>query len=161
MWSETLYLNILALLKLFSHELADCKFQITQLTSQMDNIFATLDQTDPKHSKRGIIHSLFGDANSAEEINAIKNSMAILEENQDILSSQIQKTCSSVNLTCTETDSNWLLLKSLQKDILQINSTGHCLSKELKALFHDRNFLFYYISVKKSFSNSLHWNKFS
>ena len=30
--------------------------------------------------------------------------------------------------------------KSLQKDILQVNNTVHCLSKELKALFHDRNF---------------------
>ena len=38
-----------------------------------------------------------------------------------------------------ETDTNWLHLKSFQKDILQINSTVHCLSK-VKALFHDRNF---------------------
>ena len=66
-----------------------------QLTSQVHNIFATLDQTNPKHAKRGIIHSLFnflfGDPNSTKEINAIKNSMAILEENQVILSSQMQR----------------------------------------------------------------------
>ena len=68
----------------------DCKFQITQLTSQVNNIFATLDQTNPKHTKRCIIHSLFnfllGDSNSAEEFNVIKNNMTILKENQDILS---------------------------------------------------------------------------
>ena len=71
------------------------QFSVTQLTSQVDNIFATLDQTGPKCAKRGIIHSLFnfffGDPNSTEEINAVKNNMAILEENQDILSSQIQR----------------------------------------------------------------------
>ena len=38
-------LTYLALLKLCSDELADCKFQITQLTSQINDIFATLDQT--------------------------------------------------------------------------------------------------------------------
>ena len=84
-----------ALLKLCSDELVDCKLQIMQLTSQINNIFATLDQTGPKCAKRGIIHSLFnflfGNPNSSEEINAIKNNMAILEENQDILSSQIKK----------------------------------------------------------------------
>ena len=67
--------------------------------------------------------------------------MAILEENQDILSSQIQKkTFNFVSLTYVETDMNRFLPRSLQKDILQINSTVHYLSKELKALFHDRNF---------------------
>ena len=74
----------------------------------MNNIFVTLDQTGPKCANRGIIHSLFnfafGDSNSPEEINAIKNNMAILEENQDILSSQIQKTFNFVNLTYAETD---------------------------------------------------------
>ena len=58
-----------ALLKLCSAELMDCKFQITQLTSQINNIFVTLDQTGPKHAKRGVIHSLlnfiYGDLNSA------------------------------------------------------------------------------------------------
>ena len=94
--------------------------------------------------KRGIInslfHFLFGNSNSAEEIKAIKNNMAIKEQNQDILNSQIQETFNFINLTYTETDSSRLLLISLQKDILQINSTVHHLSKELKSLFHDRNF---------------------
>ena len=67
--------------------------------------------------------------------------MAILDKNQDILSSQIQKlNVNFVNFTYMETDTIPLLLKSWQKDILQINSTVHYLSKELKALFHDRNF---------------------
>ena len=44
-------------LKLCSDELADCKFQITQLTTRVNNIFAILDQTKPKITKRGIIHS--------------------------------------------------------------------------------------------------------
>ena len=39
-----------------------------------------------------------------------------------------------------ENDTNRLLLKSLQKDIIQINSIIHHLSKELKVLFHERNF---------------------
>ena len=52
----------------------------------------------------------------------------------------MQKTLNFVNLTYTETDTNQLLLKSLQKDILQINSTVHYLSEELQTLFHDRNF---------------------
>ena len=66
--------------------------------------------------------------------------MAILEENQDVLSSQIQKTFTFVNLAYAETNTNRLLLSSFQKDILQVNNTVHCLSKELKILFHDRNF---------------------
>ena len=61
----------------------DCKSQIMQLTSQVDNIFATLGQWDPKCTKRGIIHFLsiflLGNSNSAKEINAIKNNMAILK----------------------------------------------------------------------------------
>ena len=87
-------LSYSSLLKLSSDKLVDCKFQITQLTSQVDNIFATLNQSNPKCTKRGIIYSLFnfifGNSNSAKEIRAIKNNMAILKENQDILSSQIQ-----------------------------------------------------------------------
>ena len=63
-------------LKLCSNELIDCKSQIMQLTSQFNSIFATLDQTGPKCTKRGVIHSLFNflfdDLNSTEEINAIK-----------------------------------------------------------------------------------------
>ena len=54
-----------------------------------------------------------------------------------------------------ETDTN-RLLKSLQKDILQINSTVHLVSKELMSLFHEKN-----VSVEKSFSHPLQWNKFS
>ena len=77
----------LALLKLCTDELIDCKLQIMQLTTQI-NKFATLDQTGPKHAKRGLIHFLFnflfGDPNISAELNAIKNNMAILEENQDI-----------------------------------------------------------------------------
>ena len=42
----------------------------------------------------------------------------------------MQKTFNFINLTYAETDTNRLLLKSLQKDILQINSTVHCLSKD-------------------------------
>ena len=86
-------LTYLALLKLCTDECADCKSQITQLTTQINNIFATLDQTGPESAKRGIIHSLFnfsfGDPNSSAEINAIKNYMTILEENKDVLHSQI------------------------------------------------------------------------
>ena len=129
-------LSYSALLELCSDKFLDCKSQIMELTSQVDNIFANLDQSDPKCTKRGIIHSLFNflfeNSNSAKEINAIKNNMAILKENQDILSSQIQKTFNFINLTYAETDTNRLLLRSLQKDILQINSTVHCLSKKLK-----------------------------
>ena len=85
-------LSYLALLKLSSDELGDCKVQIIQLTTQVD-IFATLDQSNLKCTKRGIIYSLFnilfGNSNSDKEIEAIKNNMAILKENQDILNSQI------------------------------------------------------------------------
>ena len=63
--------------------------------------------------------------------------MAILEENQDVLSNQIQKTFNFVNLTYAEMNTNRLLLSSLQKDILQVNNTVHSLSKELKLLLHD------------------------
>ena len=80
------------------------------MTSQINNAFATMDQTGSKCTKRGIIHSLFnfifGNPNSSAEINAIKNNIAILVENQDILSSQIQKKFNFVNLTCAETDTN-------------------------------------------------------
>ena len=63
-------------------------FKSLQLTSQLDNIFATLHLSNPKCTKRCIIHSLFnflfGNSNHAKEIEAIKNNMAILKENQDI-----------------------------------------------------------------------------
>ena len=72
-----------------------------QLTRQVGNIFTTLDQSHPKCSKRGIIHSLFnfsfGNSNSAKEINTMKNNITILKENQDTLSSQIQKTFNFIN----------------------------------------------------------------
>ena len=69
-----------------------CKFHAYRSSgnTQINNVFATLDQTGPKHAKRGIIHSLFnfllGDPNSSAKINPFKNNLAILEENQDILS---------------------------------------------------------------------------
>ena len=103
-------LTYLALLKFHSGEFADWKLQIMQLISQINNIFATLDQTGPKCTKRGIIHSLFnflfGDPNSSVEINTINNNMVILQESQDILSSQIQKKFNFVNLTYMETVTN-------------------------------------------------------
>ena len=65
--------------------------------------------------------------------------MEILKGNQDILSNKIKQTFNFVNLTYVKTDTNRLLLKSLQKDIVQVNSTVHHLSKELKALIYNRN----------------------
>ena len=116
-------LTFSALLKLCTDELTDYKSQINQLTTQVNHIFATLDQINPKCTKRGIIHSLFnflfGDLNSLAEIISIKNNMVILEENQDILNDQIQKTFNFVNLTYAETNTNILLVWSLQKDFLQ------------------------------------------
>ena len=68
-------LSYLALPKLCFHKLTDCKFQIMQLTGQVDDIFVTLDQPNPECTKRCIIHSLFnflfGNLNSANEINTI------------------------------------------------------------------------------------------
>ena len=116
--------------------LKDCKSQMTQLTTQVNHIFANLDHTSPKHAKRGVIYSLFNflfvDPNSLAEIHSVKNNMAILEENQDVLSDQIHKTFNFANLTYAETKTNRLLLRPLQKDIFQVNNTVHCLSKELK-----------------------------
>ena len=66
--------------------------------------------------------------------------MAILEENQDVLSNQTQMTFNFVNLTYAKTNTDRLLLRSVQKDILKVNNTIHQLSKELKTLFHNRNF---------------------
>ena len=65
--------------------------------------------------------------------------MEILKANQDTLSPQIKETIYFVNLTYVETSRNRLLLHSLQQDIVQMNSTVHCLSKELKALILNRN----------------------
>ena len=84
------------------------------------------------HTKRGIIYSLFNflfsTSSSVEETTVIISNMEILKGNQDILSSQIQQKISFVNLTYVEAGKNRLLLKSLQKDIVQINSTVHHLS---------------------------------
>ena len=74
--------------------------------------------------------------------------MSILKENQDILSTQIQKTFDFINLTYAETETNGLLLRSFRKDVLQINTTVHCLSKKLKALFHDSNFFIITFQLK-------------
>ena len=127
-----------------SDEILDCKLQITDLNIQLNNIFTTLDHLKHNHAKRGIIHSifnfLFGTSSSVEEMTAIKNNMEILKGNQDILSSQIQKDFQFFNLTFAETDKIRLLLKSLQKHIVEINSSVHCLSKELTTLIHDMNF---------------------
>ena len=43
------------------------------------------------HQKIYHLDFSFGNSNSAKDVNAVKNNMAILEENQDVLSSQIQK----------------------------------------------------------------------
>ena len=59
---------------------------------------------------------------------------------QDTLGNQIKQTFNFVNLTYTEKHTNRLLLKSLQKDIVQVNTTVYCLSKEFKALIYNRNF---------------------
>ena len=78
------------LLKLCSDQLMDCTFQIRQLTSQRNNIFATLGLAAPKHAKRDIIHSLFNflfDDQKVQKKLMLSKNMSILEENQDILSS--------------------------------------------------------------------------
>ena len=49
----------LALFKLCTDNLMDCKSQIAQLTTQVNHIFTTLGENSPKCTKRGIIHSLF------------------------------------------------------------------------------------------------------
>ena len=69
-------LTYLALLNLCTDELMDCKLQIEQLTTQINTIFATLDQTGPKCATRGVMHFLFiflfDNLNSSAEINTIK-----------------------------------------------------------------------------------------
>ena len=114
------------------------------LPTQLHNTFNTLDQSKHSCTKYEIIHSLFnflfGTTSSTEEINAIKINIAILKGNQDILSNQIKQTFNFVNLTYAQTNTNRLLLNSLQKDIMQVNTNVHHLSKELKALIFDRHF---------------------
>ena len=108
-------------------------------------MFHPLNQSKHSCTKCGIIDSLFnflfGTTSSAEEINVIKNNMEILKGNQDYLSNQIKQAFNFVNLTYKESNTNRLLLSSLQKGIVQINTIVYCLSKELKALILDRNFL--------------------
>ena len=116
------------------------------LYTQLYNMFNTPVQSKHSHTKCGILHSLFNflfstsSSTSTEEINAIKNNMEILKGNQDTLSNKIKQMFNFVNLAYAESNTNRLLLSSLQKDIVQINSTVHCLSKESKALILDRNF---------------------
>ena len=137
-------LSYSALLTLCSDEISDSKLEITDLNIWLYNIFTILNQLKHNHTKRGMYHSLFnflfGTSSSAKEITAIENNMEILKGNQDILNSEIPKTFNFVTLTYAETDTNRLFLKLLQKDIIEINSTVHHLSKELKALIDDRNF---------------------
>ena len=78
----------------------------------------------------------------------MKNNMEILKGN---LSSQIKQTFNFVNLTYAESNTNRLLLSSLQEDIVQINSTVYHLSKELKALILDRNFLVIMFQLRTHF----------
>ena len=133
-----------ALLKIVFWWTCGLQIQTMQLTRQVDNIFATLDQSNLKCTKRGTICSLFnflfGTSNSAKEINAIKNNMAVLKEIKISWVVKQRKKVNFINLMYVEIDTQRLLLRSLQKDFLQINSTARCLSKELKTLFHNRNF---------------------
>ena len=57
-------------------------------------------------------------------------------------------------------NTNRLFFSSLQKDIVQINTTVHCLSKEPKALFLHRNFFHHHVSIEVPPSNYLDWIKF-
>ena len=65
-----------ALFNLYINKLTDCKYQVIQLITQVNHIFTALDQINPKHAKRGIIHSLlnflFGHLNSLAYIESIK-----------------------------------------------------------------------------------------
>ena len=103
------------------------------LHEQLHNTFNTLDQSKHSCTKCGIIHSLFnfifGTTSSTEEINVNKNNMEILKGNQDTLSNQIKQTFNFVNLTYAKAITNRLLLSSLQKDIIQVNTIVHHLSK--------------------------------
>ena len=133
-----------SLLTSCSNKLNNSKCQIIYLHTQLCEIFNTLNQLNHSHTKCGIIHSLFNflfdTTNSTEEITAIKNNMEILKGNQDILSNQIRHTFNFVNITYMETNTNRLLLNSLQKDIVHTNATVHHLSKEVNALIYNRIF---------------------
>ena len=133
-----------SLLTSCSQQVNNYKCQTIELYTQLHNMFCTLDQSKHSCTKCRIIHSLFnflcGTTSTAEEINAIKNNMKILKGKQDTLSNEIKQTFCFVNITYAESNTNRLLLSSLQKDIVQINTTFHHLSKELKALILDRYF---------------------
>ena len=132
---------------------------------QLHNMSNTFDQSQHSRLKCGILQSLFnflfGTSSSTEEINPIKNNMEIIKANQDTLCAQIKETFNFVNSTYTETSANRLLLYSLQQDIVQINSTIHCLSKELKPLILERNFFIILFQIRKPPSDSLQQIKFS
>ena len=124
---------------------------MTVLYTQLHNMFNTFDQSEHSQSKRGIIHSLFNlfvPSSSTEEINVIKNNMEIFLANQDCLSTRMKETFNIVNLTYAEANTNILPLCSLQQDIVQINSTVHHLSKELKAVILDRNFFIILFQIR-------------
>ena len=97
-----------------------------------------------------------------EEIAAIKNSMDILKGNQDTLSNQIKQTFNFGNQTYTETKTNRLLFKSLQKDIVLVNTTVQHLSKELKTLIYNRYFFIIMLQLRShlvTFHNEIHFLK--
>ena len=123
-------------------------------------MFHPLHQSNNSHIKYRIIHSpcsfLFGTTSNTEEINAIKNNMEILKGNQDTLSNQIKQTFNFVNLTYAELNTNRLILSSSQRDIVQINTTVHHLSKELIALILDRNFFIIKLQLRSHLATI--WN---
>ena len=137
-------LNYVSLLTSCSQELTNYRNQLTMSHTQLYNMFNTCNQSKHSCTKHRIIHLLFNflfcTSSNTEEINPITNNMEILKGNKDTLSNQIKQTFNFVNLTYTESNTNRLLLSSLQKDIVQIISTVHHLSKQLKALILDRNF---------------------
>ena len=73
--------------------------KLSWLTTQVNHISTILNQTkdtNPKHNKRGIINSLlyflFYNPDGSPDIEATNSNMAILQENQDVVSNQIWKT---------------------------------------------------------------------
>ena len=124
--------NLCIPLNFMLQELSNYRCQMLILYTQLYNMFNTPIQSKDVHTKCGIIHSLFnfpfGTFSTPEEINPIKNNMDILKENQYTLCNQIKQIFNFVNLTYVESNINRLFFSSLQKDIVQINSTGHCLS---------------------------------
>ena len=122
------------------------------LYTKLHNMFNQSNHTYPKCGiMQSIFNFLFGTSSSIEDIKAIQNNMEILKSNQDTVSTQIKQ-------TNAERNTNRLLLTSLHMHIILMNSTVHCLSKELKALILDRNFfliLFQFRSQLASLHNGL------